>query len=230
MQAILELRRQNLKIRWHGTDREVPLPAGVAVNSPWMDITLSSPSCTANVPYDYLPVLETISQDHARRPACAAWPAAPPRHMMYADDHLLLHPLVTLLSAPSWAGAPPTYICTGWELLADEDKYVASRLAADGVSVVFEEYEAMPHCFALLFGHLPGARRCMDGWAGFMRRAVEAPGSIATRFVTVRAKGLEEVPREPAKVMPYDQETMRRRLLARCNIDAASAWEATPKL
>lgn len=54
LQTILELRRQNLKILWEGIEREVPLNAGVACSSPWLDITQSSPSCEDGR-YDYIP-------------------------------------------------------------------------------------------------------------------------------------------------------------------------------
>lgn len=72
---------------------------------------------------------------------------------MYAEDALVMHPLVSPLLAPagSWVGAPPAYICTGWELVADEDQLTATRLHEDGVPVVFGEYEAMPHIFAVVF-------------------------------------------------------------------------------
>ena len=211
LQTLLELRRQNLKIHWLGEDREIPLPAGVAVNSPWMDITLSSPSYESNVPYDYIPAPKN-GMELNNRPACAAWPAVPPRRLVYADDDLVLHPLVTLLTAPSWAGAPPVYMCTGWELLADEDKYVASKMHQDGVTVVFEEYEAMPHCFAMLFNHLKNSRRCFGGWAGFIRRAVEKPEAVASSFVTVKARTLKEEPIDVQELSPCTEDEMRERL------------------
>ncbi len=166
LQTILELGRQKIKIAWFGAERDVPLPAGVAVNSPWMDLTHSSPSYMTKAGFDYLPPppphgLGTESM----RPPCPAWPTVPPREHIYVDDGLVLHPLVTLLMVRSWAGAPPVYICTGWELLRDEDRYAAGKLHRDDVTVVLEEYEGMPHCFAILLSHLPGARRCLDGWA-----------------------------------------------------------------
>lgn len=96
------------------------------------------------------------------------------------------------LTARSWAGCPPVYICTGWELLAEEDRYFARRLKVDeGVSVTFEEYEAMPHTFALVLQTTDAARRCVDGWSGFVSNVVrgEEPESRAVR---IKAPGLEE--------------------------------------
>lgn len=55
LQTLLEFRRQGLKIHWNGSEREVPLPAGVSTCSAWADITHSSPSCETNKLFDYLP-------------------------------------------------------------------------------------------------------------------------------------------------------------------------------
>ncbi len=52
--------------------------------------------------------------------------------MMYAADALVAHPLVTVLLARDLAGAPPVWMCTGRELLTDEDRFLAGRLAEEG--------------------------------------------------------------------------------------------------
>ncbi|KAK3292772.1 alpha/beta hydrolase fold-domain-containing protein, partial [Chaetomium fimeti] len=119
LQLLLHLNRTTHPIPWHGhtPTQPIPLPAGVAVNSPWLDVTHSSPSCTTNAPFDYLPTLAQQLAAESKRPHCAAWPASPPRRHLYAPDALLAHPLVSPVLAASWAGAPPVYMCTGWELL-----------------------------------------------------------------------------------------------------------------
>ncbi|TLD06557.1 uncharacterized protein PgNI_08214 [Pyricularia grisea] len=227
LQTILELNRQKREITWHGSTVTVPIPAGCAVNSPWMDMTLSSPSWTKNSKWDYLPSDEGLDD---RRPACAAWPATPPRRSIYVDDAMILHPLASPLAASNWAGSPPVYVCTGWELLADEDRLLAARLEQAGVPVVFEEYEAMPHCFALVFNHLEASRRCFDAWAGFIRKVVvvdgggaegessaEGKGSLVeSSFVTVKAKTLEEVPIPAGELRKWSEEEVRERLIRRC--------------
>jgi acetyl esterase/lipase len=223
LQTLLVLNRASqdpskppVTIPWHGTDVSfpLPLPAGVAVSSPWLDMTHSSPSCTANAAYDYLPAF------HDRRrpdpPPCPAWPASPPRKALYVADELVAHPLVTLLTARSWAGAPPVYVCTGWELLADEDRFLAAKLWRDGIRVVFEEYEAMPHCFAMIFPGMAGSKRCFDGWSGFIRGVTAGEGGGEekgeSKFVMVRARTLEEVPIEVEKLAPYEEGPMRERI------------------
>ncbi|KAK3316127.1 alpha/beta hydrolase fold-domain-containing protein [Apodospora peruviana] len=239
LQLLLFVQRHNLSIFWHGQERtSIPLPAGVAVNSPWGDITHSSPSCETNARFDYLPALHNNHETDAARPPCAQWPANPPRRSLFVDDCYAAHPLVTLVLADSWAGAPPVYICTGWELLADEDKFLAAKMARDGVPVTFEEYEGMPHCFAMVFPKAAGARRCMVGWAGFIRKVTgtyhdpyEAPPlpgqeeqqqddvrkvrKMETSFTMIKAKTLEDVDLGTDGVNPYTQEEIRERIYTR---------------
>ncbi|KAK4147499.1 alpha/beta hydrolase fold-domain-containing protein [Dichotomopilus funicola] len=213
----------NNTITWHNLPRTLPLPAGVAVNSPWLDITHSSPSSTTNATFDYLPTLPQQLAAETKRPACAAWPAHPPRKHVFAADSLLGHPLVTLVLARSWRGAPPVYMCSGWELLADEDRFVAHKMWREGVKVVFEEFEAMPHCFGLVFPRLREAGRCLEGWAGFMKGVVEegnGKGSsdnndeagVESRFVTVKARTLEEVGNEMEGLWKEGEEVVEERV------------------
>jgi acetyl esterase/lipase len=208
LQTILEIRRQNLTIKWFGQEREVPLPAGVALNSPWVDITQSMPSCTANLKWDYLP--PPLLVEPRETPADGIWPASPPRKHIFIDDAYMLHPLASLQLSASWEGSPPVYICTGWESLADEDKYIARKLTRDGVTVVFEEYEAMPHCFAMILGPNAGAKRCFEGWTKFITAAVENPKTIASSYKTIRARTLEEVEIDAEQLSPFAEEDVRR--------------------
>ncbi|KAJ4227030.1 hypothetical protein NW759_004404 [Fusarium solani] len=219
LQLILELRQQDSRILWHGELREVPMPAGIAVNSPWVDVTQSSPTweMATPTPYDYLPKPETM--DKLDIPPCDAWPSNPPRRNMYIADDLAAHPLASLVMARSWKGAPPVYICTGWEILAYEDKYLARKLEADGVRVVFEEYEAMPHCFALLLRGVPATRRCYGGWAAFIRAAVEDPAAIETRAVTVKARTLEEVSLRFEELSDVSEKEIQERVLQKAGLE-----------
>lgn len=214
-QLLLQFQRTDTKITWHGQEVAVPLPVGLTLSSPWVDMTHSSPSCRNNAPFDYLPTLQGL--DQTPRPSCPAWPANPPRKMLYCADALITHPLVTLLTAPSWEGCPPVYISTGWELLADEDKYLASKLHADKVPVIFEEFEGMPHCFAMVLTENPMAKRCFNAWAGFIKEVVEQGPEVPVQsvFRTIKAKTLREEERDPLKVSPYTEEEMWERL---CNL------------
>ncbi|CAK7272695.1 hypothetical protein SEPCBS57363_005262 [Sporothrix epigloea] len=226
---LLEFQRNNTRILWHGSKRIVPLPAGVAVNSPWLDISNSSPSWqpapeSHRADFDYLPPMVLPGSEGLNRPPCEAWPSQPPRRFLYVETGLVMHPLVSpFLSDPEgWSGAPPTYCCVGWEMLADEvNFFTATRLhnGGNGASaVIFEQYEAMPHCFALVLPKLPGAKRCLDKWASFIRCVVEQPQSLQqgatdpgskSSFTYITAKTLEEKAIDPATLSPYTEVHIR---------------------
>ncbi|KOS22661.1 AB hydrolase superfamily protein [Escovopsis weberi] len=217
VQVLLQLRRRGRQILWHGAPRPIPLPAGVATISPWADLTLSAPAWeqdTGPHPFDYLPRprpggLNTL-------PPCAIWPTDPPRENFYTDDALLAHPLVSVIMSGSWAGAPPMYMCTGWEFLSWEDKALARKLAADGVRLVFEEYEAMPHCFALILTKTPSARHCFESWVGFMRAAVAGgAAAVEARARTVKARTREETEVSFEGLLDEGHDEVRQRVVAK---------------
>jgi hypothetical protein len=114
----------------------------------------------------------------------------------------------------SWAGCPPVYICTGWELLSLEGRWLARKLSNDGVTVVFEEYEAMPHTFALILPSTPNARTCYEAWAGFIRQAVENPKKIEKSATMLKAKTLEVVERKFEELCNVSEEQMKESIRA----------------
>ncbi|KAI0441880.1 alpha/beta hydrolase fold-domain-containing protein [Xylaria telfairii] len=203
-QTLIQLRRQNVKIPWFGTRRNVPLPAGVTVLSPWLDIVQSMPSWTTNAKWDYLPS-PFVSGDQ-EPVADDIWPATPPRKHLYVEDALRLHPLVSLHLCPSWAGCPPVWLSCGWEVLADEDRYLVARLRADGARVVFEEYEAMPHAFAVVLPKVPQTERCVQGWARFITATRKDPAGIASSYTYVKAKTLEETEGDVEALTPFREK------------------------
>ncbi|KAI1424024.1 alpha/beta hydrolase fold-domain-containing protein [Xylaria sp. FL1777] len=202
-QTILQLRRQNTKIAWFGVKREVPLPAGITLLSPWIDIVESMPSWSTNRKWDYLPGPERL--ERAQPAPDAIWPAKPPRKLLYVADALRLHPLVTLHLAPSWAGAPPVWLACGWECLADEARYLVAKLRRDGVRVVFDEFEAMPHVFAVMLPRLPQTERCVQAWARFITASRKNPDRIVSCYTYVKAKTLEESEGDVERLTPYDE-------------------------
>lgn len=209
LQTLLELRRQNRgTIFWAGAPREIPLPAGLALCSPWADVTHSLPSCEANAAWDYLPA----PSRNLQHPPCAAWPANPPRRHLYADTALLAHPLVSPMMARNWDGAPPVYIGTGTELLSDEDKSLAAWMASQGVKVEFEEWVGMPHCFAMLLNTLPGSRVYFNAWAGFIKNVVEEPAIVKTKGARILPKTLEREELEVVGLVPWSFEDVRAKI------------------
>lgn len=192
LQVILELRRQSPaapRIKWHGgATIDLPLPAGLALNSPWTDLTRCMPSLSANARYDYLP---PPSAGTAHLPPCPIWPTVPPRGDIYCDTSALCHPLVSPLAARDWRGACPVWMGCGTEMLYDEAAVLAARMAGQGVCVGWACFEAMPHCFALMLDHLPGSGRFFEGWAEWVRGCVEGPGKVVGRGVFVEVGGRE---------------------------------------
>ncbi|KAL8914921.1 MAG: hypothetical protein Q9171_000548 [Xanthocarpia ochracea] len=170
VQLILEINRSSTQrmLAFHGRSigLPLPLPAGIASSSPWTDITRCMPSILSNAQYDYLPPpkgAETVS----RFPHDEIWPTNPPRGDIYCDLSMLDHPLVSPLAAKDWTGSCPIFFVSGEEMLADEEKAVASLAAEQGVTVIWEQYEAMPHCFPLLLEHLQASQKGFKNWAAF---------------------------------------------------------------
>lgn len=200
----LLLRMRHSPVRWHGSDRAVPLPAGVACSSPWMDLTHSAPAfdpAAGPAVFDYLP-----------RPSAAD----PPRkYVSVGHAAAAAHPLASPLAAADWRGCPPVYICAGWELLGWEARVSARHLASQGVRVVYEEYEAMPHCFALVLTQTPSARRCFDSWAAFIRSAVDQPAAIQSAATAVQAVSLHQSPLRFDRLADVSHADVCRRIAAK---------------
>ncbi|OBT57914.1 hypothetical protein VE04_03412 [Pseudogymnoascus sp. 24MN13] len=196
-------------VLFHGKEVEIPLPAGLALSSPSLDLTRSMPSTQTNAIYDYLPP-PTVAL--TKSPPCAIWPANPPRAYLYCEGNMLCHPLVSPLSAESWAGAPPIFVVSGEEMLADEGKAFVQKAAAQGVTVVWEQYEAMPHCFSLLLEGNPVGAMSFDSWAEFVKMAVQNPAEIMTKADFITAKALVRQPIDIGKLMEMSDEVILGRM------------------
>jgi acetyl esterase/lipase len=191
LQLLLQLHRSAAgeipTVKFHGAEVKVPLPAGVALNSPWCDMTSCLDSFQRNATYDYLP----NSWNPDAIPTCPIWPAKPPRADIFAEGSALAHQLVSPVAAKSWKGSPPVFYMWGDELLTDEGGVMASRMVKDGVTIIAEHFEAMPHCFALLFGDTATGKRCFDAWGQFCTDVVKK-NPLKTKGTYITAKILEE--------------------------------------
>lgn len=127
-------------------DLELPLPAGGLLVSPWVDLSHSFDSISADDSGDYIP-----SRGFHYRPG-PAWPPLPleqtepvalvgdkdgstvllvEQMQMYAPNSLLSAPMVSPVNQASLGGLPPLWISAGSaELLRDEIIYVAHKAAA----------------------------------------------------------------------------------------------------
>ena len=159
----------------------MPLPAGIATQSPGFDhLGGCLPSWTANKASDIFPdATPSISEDFSQD---AAWPTDPPRGNLYSELPTMAHPLVSPITASGWTGAPPIYIAVGGgERCLDGAKVVGQRAGRQGVPVIWEEYEMMPHNWPMILKGWPQSERCMDSWAAACLEFWHRSGKIATR-------------------------------------------------
>ena len=79
-------------------------------------------------------------------------------------------------------------------MMADEGKFMAQRAAQCAVTVVWEQYGAMPHCFGLLppLNPLPQAQKAFGKRADFCRACVKQPKAIKTRGTFTSVDGMQE--------------------------------------
>lgn len=215
IQLLLQINRSATKyIRFHNhtIDLPLPLPAACSTMAAWLDITRSMPSIITNARYDYLPSPITREQV-SRFPTCEAWPTNPPRGDLYSDVSSLCHPLVSPLAAKDWTGSCPLWFSYGEEMLADEVQAVASKAAGQGVTVISEQWEAMPHCFALILSRSSMSKKAFQDWAAFCLDAV-AGKQIYTRGLWIEAKTGKEKDVNVEKLCQISDEEVRGRMEA----------------
>lgn len=197
LQTLLQIQRnvpsgKTPTVIFHGREVEVPLPAGVVLNSPSIDLTRAMPSTETNAKYDYLPA--PFISTGVRPPPCDIWPSDPPRADLYCEGSALCHPLVSSLTSKSWEGSPPIFVVCGEEMLADEDKLFAQKAAKQSVTVIWEQHEAMPHCFALFLDTLPQSNMSFASWASFCKKVVDTPELLVTEGALISAKDQARLP------------------------------------
>lgn len=174
---LLSLRRAGISsIPFHGKDVPISLPAGIAGNSPWVDVCRSLPSVTANAKYDYLDGPTATGLPVRPLPEDDIWPVKPPRAEIFCRASTMTHPLCSPLSASKahWVGCPPVQVTTGsGEGLFDEITVVARRIYEAGGSVEYIAYEGQPHCFSLIFPTSLMGKHCWERQTKFMVGCVE---------------------------------------------------------
>lgn len=218
LQTLLTLQRACPTIRFHGQEIPIELPAGLALSSPWCDVTRSMPSVVHNAPYDYLappPQDHEVAYRPPQIPTDESWPCSPPRVDLFANANALIHPLVSPLVAHKdlWKDAPPVFISVGEEGLTDEGLVVARRMHQAGVPVVVEQFEGMPHCFGLMMLETSAGRRFFEGMASFCHDAiastVKATGNI--KFITYKLRSTREISLDDAVALSDEEVNERLR-------------------
>ncbi|ORY05707.1 Alpha/Beta hydrolase protein, partial [Clohesyomyces aquaticus] len=161
------------RVRFHGSDVDVPMPAGVATVCPHADHTSSFESHIRNKPYDIL-YLDQLPYLQPTFPSCDLWPTNPPRADIYTEGRFLAHPLVSVAIAPAWfaKNMPPMFLAYGQEKLTDEEYYIAQRAKEAGTKVDFRQSDKLPHIFPLLFPRLSQSQHVLRAWGEFCHNAV----------------------------------------------------------
>ncbi|KAE8152688.1 Alpha/Beta hydrolase protein [Aspergillus avenaceus] len=212
LQTLLTLRRISPTITFHGREIPIELPAGLALSSPWCDITRSMPSVVNNALYDFLaPPSQTPETLYTppRFPPDTVWPRNPPRVDMYSNANACIHPLVSPLSARKdlWKGAPPIFMNMGEEGLSDEGLILARKMHQVGVPVLVEQFEGMPHCFGLFMIETPIGKRLFAGMSKFCEDAIAArvtPSDHLT-YIGYKLRSTRQVPLDKTVELSDDQ-------------------------
>ena len=126
---------------------------------------------------------------------------------------MLCHPLVSPVAAKDWTGSCPLWFSYGEEMLTDEVQVVASKAAKQGVPVVSEQWEAMPHCFALVLVGSLMSKRTYHNWTTFCLDVVEGE-KIKTRGLWVEATTLKEKEVEVKLLCNLSDEEVKERMEA----------------
>ena len=119
------------------------------------------------------------------------------------------HPFCSPALCTDWTGCPPLWFASGQEQLVDAPKLIAKVAFSQGVTVYFQEYQAMPHIFLWRFGKSPQAKMCWTEWAKICTEMVagRAPPSKA---LLVQVKDLRKQELDLANLIPLDLEKMGR--------------------
>lgn len=98
-------------------------------------------------------------------------------------------------------------------MLADEVQVVASKAADQGVIVVSEQWESMPHCFLLVLLGSRMSRQGYQNWAAFCQASVGGE-NIRTRGLWIEAKTGNEREVEVRNLSKISDQEVRERMEA----------------
>lgn len=138
-------------------EMSVPSPAALVLLSPWLDLTLSAASISANARRD--PMLRRAWLSEAGDAYRGELRRSDPR----------VSPLFADLA--NLANLPPTLLQVGSdEILLDDSIRFADRAWAAGAEVELQRFDGWWHDFQALAGSLTAAREALDDVAAFLNR------------------------------------------------------------
>lgn len=139
---------------------KLPLPAALALLSPWTDLTLSGASMLDNIERE--PMLNVTWLDWAAGLYCGSAGAGP--------STLRTDPGVSPLFA-DFSGFPPMIVHVGSdEVLLDDATFLGRRAAQAGVEVTLKVYDGLWHVFQAQAGLIAEADASLREIGGFLRR------------------------------------------------------------
>jgi monoterpene epsilon-lactone hydrolase len=135
----------------------LPLPAGCALLSPWVDLSCSATSFDTNAQHDPLITRQGMMQAASTFLAGRIEPTDPRASPVRAD----------------LTGLPPLLIQVGnQEALLDDSILLASRALEAKVDATLEVTDGVVHVWHLFWSLLPEARASIDGLARFLLRSL----------------------------------------------------------
>jgi acetyl esterase/lipase len=137
-------------------DRKLPMPAAIAVTSPWVDLGLSGPSMSACAEADVMLSRRGLAQDADR----------------YRAGLDRKDPRVSPLFA-DLAGLPPVLVQVGAaEVLRDDALRLEAKLNGAGVPCLLELWDGMTHAWAAFGPQVPEAGASIDRFGRWLRSAL----------------------------------------------------------
>jgi acetyl esterase/lipase len=149
----------SLALAQQARQSQTALPAGLALISPALDMTLS----------------DERQPELARRDPMLDIPGSRAAGRWYAGAREPADPLISPLFG-SLAGLPPIAVWTGThDLLNPDARRLQAKAAAEGALVVLHEYEAMVHVWPLL--RIPEAEQAVGEMADFLQNPTRVRAS-----------------------------------------------------
>jgi acetyl esterase/lipase len=131
--------------------RQIPVPCGVIVLSPWTDLSASGESYKRNRDIDIM-FRNTNEDDGATVKLMLG-----PNPSGLSANNSIFSPLFG-----SFAGFPPMYINVGTaEILEDDSRRVLKKAQEAGINVTFEEGLHLMHVYPIFFSYYPEARNTL---------------------------------------------------------------------
>ncbi|CAG8521780.1 9798_t:CDS:2 [Acaulospora morrowiae] len=152
-----------LAMLYYLRDNGMPLPGGVVLFSPWVDLTMSCASWDQNQSYDFLFNLKENDKIH---------PVKLYLNPYEERSNLVNHPYVSPLFGDLHDLPPILIQCGDSEVLRDEIYLLAHKASQTGTTFVQHEvYGDMVHVFQL-FNYLESSVKAMDSVGSFVRMVI----------------------------------------------------------